>query len=259
MPDCPAIDPLVTSYVDGELSAAQRESVERHIRLCAPCRARVARERTVHDLLAARRMALGSHAPATLRARCEALTGGAPPARDPAERASRAARAWFARVAPFALAATLVLIVASAFLYQVTKGSARVMAAELTADHVKCFAMDAVLGTHQTPQAVESSLASGFDWHVELPKQPERVGLELVGCRPCLYGQGRIAHIMYRHNGQPVSLFMLPRSSRSDELMQIFGHEAAIWSVGNRTFVLIAREDESSVARLEAFVQSSVR
>ena len=47
---------------------------------------------------------------------------------------------------------------------------------------------------------------------------------------------------MYTYNGQPVSLFMLPRETRASELVQVFGHQARIWSEGDRTFVLVARE-----------------
>jgi hypothetical protein len=83
-------------------------------------------------------------------------------------------------------------------------------------------------------------------------------GLHLVGSRPCLYGEGRIAHIMYRHEGRPVSLFMLPNSSRSRELVEVLGHQAAIWCVGNRTFVLVAREPRREVERLASFVQASL-
>ncbi len=37
------------------------------------------------------------------------------------------------------------------------------------------------------------------------------------------------------------------------------GHEAAVWSVGKRTFVLIAREPRQDVERLASFVQASLR
>ena len=110
--------------------------------------------------------------------------------------------------------------------------------------------------------AVEGELLAGFDWRAQLPERPERpgqAGLELVGERTCLYGKGRIAHVMYRHEGRPVSVFMLPHDVRRDEVVNIFGHHAAIWSVGNRTFVLIAREPPEAVERMASFVQASLR
>jgi hypothetical protein len=166
--------------------------------------------------------------------------------------------AWTARLAPYALAASLVTVVGGAFLYQATKRSTRIMAAELAADHVKCFAMNAALGTRQAPSAVESTMLSSFDWRMHLPADPSRAGLELVGARPCLYGEGKIAHIMYRHQGRPVSLFMLPGTERAQGLVEVLGHEAAIWCVNDRTFVLVSREPKQDVERLAAFVQSSL-
>jgi hypothetical protein len=200
-------------------------------------------------------------APGALRARCASLTRSA--RSDHASSARRAAglralRPFAARLTPLAVAATLILIVGGAFVYRVTETSPHVMAAELTADHVKCFAMNAVLRTQQSPAAVESSLASGFDWNVHLPDNAVREGLELVGSRPCLYGAGQVAHIMYRHNGRPVSLFMLPRTTRPDQLVKVLGHEAAIWTVGDRTFVLVAREARSEVERMAAFIHAAM-
>jgi anti-sigma factor RsiW len=159
---------------------------------------------------------------------------------------------------PFTLAASLVAVVGGAFVYQATDKSARVLAAELVADHAKCFAMNGMLGTHQPPATVEQSMASAFEWRMHLPENPARAGLELVGARPCLYGEGRVAHIMYRHEGHPVSLFMLPETARAEQLVEVLGHEAAIWCANNRTFVLVAREPRRDVERLASFVQASL-
>ena len=42
MPNCQAIDHLVTPFVDGELPDAERRRVEEHLRACPPCHSRVA-------------------------------------------------------------------------------------------------------------------------------------------------------------------------------------------------------------------------
>jgi anti-sigma factor RsiW len=132
------------------------------------------------------------------------------------------------------------------------------MAAELTADHVKCFAMNGAFGKHEGTAAVEASMASSFGWSMHLPGDPARADMELVGSRQCIYGEGKIAHIMYRHQGHPVSLFMLPKAARTEELVEVLGHEAKIWCVGNRTFVLVAREPRADVERMASFVQASL-
>lgn len=279
MPDCRTIDPLVTPYVDGELPPADRRRVDDHLATCPPCHSRVAAERAVRDTMGARRRDLhGACAPPSLRTACarlcsqqsavssqQAAVGRRQSTGDRSQptaalRTPHAARrtGWTTRLVPYALAASLVLLVAGAFVYQLTVHSSTVMAAELTADHLKCFAANAVLGTHDAPTAVESAMLAGFGWRVHLPDNPGQVGLELVGSRPCLYGEGEIAHVMYRHDGKPVSLFMLPKSARPEQLVEVLGHQAKIWCVGNRTFVLIAREPRADVQRLAAFVQSSL-
>jgi anti-sigma factor RsiW len=133
------------------------------------------------------------------------------------------------------------------------------MAAELTADHVKCVTMNRLLGSRQSPEAVEQAMLSEFGWRIRMPEQLRRDGLELVGSRPCLYGEGRMAHLMYRYEGRPVSIFMLPDAARPRELIDVLGHEAAIWSVDRRTFVLIAREPRADVERMASLVRASLR
>jgi anti-sigma factor RsiW len=247
---CRRIDPLVTPYVDGVLEAADRETVDRHVRLCPPCRSRLAAEREVRAALVAHRPALtAERAPAPLAARCAGVAS-------PADAAPAARRR--VRPAALAVAATLVLAVAGLALYQATASSARVMAAELTADHMKCFIIDDVLGTHHDAAQVSRAMASQFDWDVRLPPHPEEADLELVGSRPCLYAEGRIAHIMYRYHGRPVSIFMLPDTIRARQTVDVMGHEAAIWSSGGRTFVLIANESQPDLARIESFVHGAL-
>jgi anti-sigma factor RsiW len=279
MHNCDSLDPLVTPFVDGELPDADRRAVEEHLGKCPPCYSRVAAERAVHEVLRARRGALcKAEAPDSLHLRCASLvrrtdsgiertplartSNPEPSATDhgprTVHREPRTSTPFASRVAPLAMAASLVMVVGGAFLYQATDKSASVLAAQLVADHAKCFALNAALGTHQTDTVVEQSMASSFSWHMHLPSNPANEGLELVGARPCMYGEGKIAHIMYRHDGQPVSLFMLPETTRAAQLVEVLGHEAAIWCANNRTFVLVAREPRPNVEHIAQYVQASL-
>ena len=141
---------------------------------------------------------------------------------------------------PLALAASLVLVVAGAFVYEVTARSTQVMAAELTADHLKCFrVINNVLGTHHEPQAVESSMASGFDWQMHLPGTCRARSVSNWSAR----GRASTAKGSWRTSctgttGIRCRSSCCRRSARAEELVEVMGHQAAIWSVGNRTFVL---------------------
>jgi len=254
MPNCHQIESLVTPYVDDDVSAIDREVVDRHLRECPECLSRIRSELAVHDLLRKRKPVLeAACAPPALRRRCSSLGDSRAPV-------AGWMASWRPRLVPALLTASLVVVVGGAFLYELTERSARVMAMELTADHVKCFqVINNVLGTRHEPGAVESSMSSRFAWEMRLPEHPEQAGLELIGARPCLYAEGLAAHIMYRHNGEPVSVFMLPRKTRGEEQIEVLGHQAAIWSVDNRTFVLIAREPRAEVERMTAFVHGALR
>jgi len=262
MSNCKKLEPFVTPYVDGELDAARRSEVDAHLCQCPPCDSRVAAERAVRHLIQARKVALERIcAPRELRARCSQARSAAvadPHATGTLKRRAALAR-WRLPLRSFALAATLVLIVGGAFVHELTDGSSRVMCAELVVDHLKCFGIiNPVIGTNDRPEVVEGSIAS-LGWHPRLPERPEQAGLSLLGARLCLYGKGRVAHIMYLHNGHPMSVFMLPKTAKPEEVLDVMGHEAAIWSAGGRTFVLITREPRREVEQTVSYVQAALR
>ena len=96
--------------------------------------------------------------------------------------------AWRSRLMPLGIAAALFLIVGT-LVYQATSSSSKVLAAELTADHEKCFRMNKLLGTHDTAEGVERSMAS-YGWHMQMPNLDDHQDISVVGSRPCLYGEG---------------------------------------------------------------------
>ncbi len=248
MSSCASIDPLVTPYIDGELVDVERAQVEHHIRQCHHCSARVTAERAVAALCGARRTQLQQSAPPALLARCQVSCVRKPSVE------MRPRAAWRG-VAP--LAAAAVMVVAAG--WYATASSAQVIATELALDHVKCRLMNAVLGTRQTEAQVRSSVADWFGWRPELPGHPEQIGLELVGSRPCMYDHGTMAHIMYRRNGALASVYMLPGLTRPAGAARALGHEAVMWSTGDRTFVVVERSRRADVDHLASFFRASLK
>ena len=262
MSDCTSIDPHITPYIDGDIDARERLLVDEHVRVCPPCHSRVAAEQAIRQLMHTKRTELaGDTASPALRSRCAALQrqrAAFSLAGADAPRSAGLAGALRTRLVPLALAASVVAVVGGASIYVVTGRSSQVLAAELTADHVKCFGMNSIIAVKDDQAAAESTMASTFGWHMPLPDAAQRAGMELLGARVCLYGRGLAAHLMYRHHGQPVSVYMIPKMTRSDAVVDVMGHEAAIWSSGGRTFVLVAREPEADVARMTAVIQTAL-
>lgn len=259
MSECSHIDSLVTPYVDGELPPSERDAVDQHLAKCDGCRSRVAAERSMHELLGARRANLcAKSAPPDLKSRCRQTSTGPRLAPGPVPHPV-SSPSWRSRALPIAIAAMLLILIAGGALYRLTQTSVRVMAAELTADHVRCFMFYASPdGAPPDLRVVEESLAASFDWNATLPANPGEAGLTLIGARPCLYAQGRIAHIMYTYEGRPVSVFMLPDSERAQDLFDVMSHRAVAWTSDGRTFVLVASEPPETMDRIRRFVHAEL-
>ncbi len=265
MPDCSRIDALVTPFVDGELPESETRAVAGHLSACPLCRAKVAAEESIRSLMQQRRRELCACAPSALKSRCAKLAASTtadahgPRVVQMPQRVQRPAlSAWRSRLMPLGIAAALFLIVGT-LVYQATSSSSKVLAAELTAHHEKCFRMNKLLGTHDTAEGVERSMASYFGWHMQMPDLDDHQDISVVGSRPCLYGEGTTAHIMFRRNGEPVSLFMLRGTPRTSEVVEVFGHQCRIWSEGERTFVLVARSSTVPLDEVAAVVRTSIK
>jgi anti-sigma factor RsiW len=241
MASCKEIEPLVTAYVDGEANPADQVTVSSHLERCPPCRVQAERQSAARTVLRARARTLAcAEASPALRARCAAHV-------KPSARPS-------ARALPWAVAASFVL--AAVLLVTFTARSTTVLAAQLAVDHVKCFEF---VGAPTTDvHALEAKLQSGFGWHLTVPPGSAGASLTLLTARRCLYADGKIAHLLYRHHDRPVSLFVLPNVVRAPEELQVMGHEVVLWSSGRRSYVLVGRESRADLEAVAAYVKSSL-
>lgn len=247
MPSCREIDPLFAPYIDGEATPDQREIVDAHLRACPKCRHHTALQSAVRETV--RTKLCRPCAPEELRTRCRA-----------AARARWSIMGPFAttrsRLASLSMAAALLLLVGGVLLYALTRLSPTVLAAQLTLDHVKCFAV------HETTVPVdaattEQEYARAYGSGVHLPR-PAIAGLQLVAMRRCFCGEGAAAHAMYRLDGRPVSLYIIPDATRDRASTEVFGHDAVIWSKGNVTYVLLSQEPRETLERLAREMERSL-
>lgn len=246
MANCRDIDPLVTPYVDGEAPPGDQAVVATHLAACPPCRERTEAEGTAREVLRTRgRELVRACAPADLRTRCART----------ARRASDTSpvSGWRARTVPLAMAATVLLVVGITAVV-LSSRSTTVLAAQLTLDHVKCWEHvdeSARVDTRQLENRMEQRLG----WHIQVAPGSDDQGLQLVTARRCQYADSGIAHIMYRHLGRPVSLYMLPDRTLPTRKLKVMGHEAVIWSVDGRSYLLVAREPRVELERVAAYVR----
>jgi anti-sigma factor RsiW len=232
MSECRRTVDRLASYVDRLLSPSDRAEVERHLVVCLPCQTAARAEEGARTVLREKASSLRSEPlPMGLRGRCEAL------AREHAKDVP--ARSW--RLVPVSMTAVLTLFIATVVFSLATHQSDTLLAAQLTADHSKCFGLFA---GPESPIAdagrLEQMLLDDYGWDVKVPPSSPAVGVQLIGARRCLYADGRIPHVMYRVNGQDMSLFMLNGVARNDADVSALGHRSRMWSRGGTTYVLVA-------------------
>ena len=237
MPSCREIDPLVTPYVDGECTAAQRAIVDAHLAACPPCRQRAEAEANARQTLRAR--CCQPSAPEQLRHRCHKAT-------TPLGRLT-----CTYSPASLSMFAAVVIMTGGVSVYGLTRVSPTVLAAQLTLDHFKCFAVHASTVPVEA-KATEDQFAKDYGWRLHVPTAPASDHLQLVGLRRCFCGEGQAIHVMYRREGEPISLYVLPHETRESATAEVFGRDAVIWSDHETTFVLLGKEPPALMRQIAA-------
>lgn len=232
MSDCRRTVDRLAPYVDRVLPASERADVEQHLAGCPPCRGAARAEEGARAVLREKAADLQAQPlPPGLRGRCEALAS---------EHLKRTpARTW--RLIPVSITAVLTIFIATVVFSLATQQSNTLLAAQLTVDHSKCFSLFGdVEGPLPTSVDLEKMLLDDYGWAVRVPPSSAVDGVQLIGARRCLYADGRIPHVMYRVNGQDVSLFLLAGVTRNDANVVSLGHRSQIWSRDGTTYVLVA-------------------
>lgn len=256
MAQCRELDPLLAPYVDDAAEPEMRAAVDAHLSVCPPCRDRVAAERAARDLVHARRESLRVCASEALKRRCAAH--GRPPA------AVTPLRRPFIRrtIVPLSLAATLVLIVATFFL--TFSGNVEVLAAQLAADHVKCFKFSSSDTAQQLDaSALSQEWARTRGWPLTIPASAADHSLVLVDVRRCGSTDGLAAHLMYQWRGAPLSVYVMNnesrRASREQQFVETLGQDAVVWTDRGRTYAIVAHASPRELEPVVRYVRARAR
>jgi anti-sigma factor RsiW len=258
MSECRQTIDSLPPFADGLLQPDERRAIERHLAACPPCRRLADDERSGRRVLRhAASTLLVEPLPPGLQGRCEALVR--------ARQGSRAALSdmrpwWRVRLVPVLLAVVVMIFTASAFFSLATRRSDALLAAQLTADHSKCFKLFApAAGVTADPQNIEHVLSEQYGRNVHVPPSSTDDDIQLIGARRCLYGDGLVPHVMYRVHGQDVSLFVLPGTERKPDDLVTLGHRSQIWSRDGTTFVLVTPADTGDLAGASRYVMREAR
>lgn len=252
--NCAQVEEQLPRYVDGE-HVDTAAAIAAHIETCEACRASAHAQRVTRNILRARATEFSPVAPPGLRTRLIANLPQDLKASGPQD------LSWTGRLSAFATAAVVVLTLGAVLLPVATGRSTALLAAQLALDHLKCFTIDGDAdGEPIAKAAAEATLHDEFDLSVTIPAPVPSERLELMAVRRCLYGDGRAAHLMYRVNGEPVSLFILPGLTRPAAELSLFGHDEIVWTQGDRTYMLVARGGlGSDLARVASYLRTEAK
>lgn len=254
--DCEEISVGLTAVVDGGATAEQAALVNRHLESCAACRQSMQAQTTARTVLRARAAQLSVTAPPGLRTRIAATARAQRPE-------AAGVLSWRGRLSAFSAAAVVVLVLGAVLVPVVTGRSTVVLAAQMALDHLKCFVIDGDGdgdGATISKADAEALLKREYGWTMTIPASNEAVDLELLAVRHCLYGDGLAAHLLYRANGQPVSLFIMPDLVRPAAQLQVLGHDQVVWTAGDRTYMLVsAAGTTAGLARVASYLQNEAK
>lgn len=229
----------VTALVDGALAGADRAEVESHLAACDSCRAQAEEER---EIRAALRGLPSPELPEGLE--------------DRVRRRLRGVHRPSLRVVARRLLPLAAVLVAGLWL----RGSAPVVAWELSRDHDHCFSKA------KLPAEVWSSDPSVVaDWFAQrgrrLPLLPDTAGrLMLVGARRCPMPDLSFApHLYYASAQGQLSVFLVPHEVRLNDhfAARSRGNAVALVRVGGSLLGIVA-EDPDDVAEFVSRLRTSV-
>jgi hypothetical protein len=254
---CRDVEDNLAGWADGDhVNAA---AIAAHLETCEACRASAHAQSVARAVLRARAAELSPLAPPGLRTRIVANSPQDLKTLGPQD------LSWGGRLTAFAVAAMFVLTVGAVLLPVTTIRSTALLAAQLALDHLKCFTIEGDAdGAPISKAQAEATLRQEYGLEVVVPAS--RPGsspherLELMAVRRCLYGDGRAAHLMYRLDGEPMSLFVIPGLSRPGADLSLFGHDQVVWTEGDRTYMLVARGGlRDQLARVAPYLRAEAK
>lgn len=242
--NCKELEDLLSPYLDGELDAAQRSDVERHLEGCPACQRTLKQLSMMHEALQA--PALRHHASDTLQQRIKMRL------RDEEIRAAR--RTW-PRWA--AVAATVVIAAALTWNFLPRGNGPAPDVDDAMVDAAVDVQQDAVKDGHlvELKSADAKAVQAWFSGKLAyVPPVPDlsAKGFTLAGARLDTVKGVPAAALVYEHGQDVVTVFVCPAQHADSDLDTDSddGYQVAYWTQGTLSFWIVSKLDLSQVKQI---------
>jgi hypothetical protein len=163
----------------------------------------------------------------------------------------------------FSLAASVLLAVGLFVLFG-WGSSVETYAAQLSVDHLKCFAYPPDASPAPDVTLIGKYWQAHAGWGLKIDSSSVMEGLTLLGIRKCGSSRGRVAHILYRWHGEPVSVYVLnhafdrtPTAAHNHDVTRL-GEHAIVWTEHDRTYAVIADRRLPDLQRVSDYARRSI-
>ena len=97
-----------------------------------------------------------------------------------------------------------------------------------------------------------------YGWRVHVPPSSAAAGVQLIGAKRCYYAGGAVPHILYRVNGEEMSLYVLDGVERPAADLVAAGHRSRVWPRGDKTYVLVSPAAAGDMTAATRYVKQDV-
>ena len=245
--NCAEINLVLHAYVDGELDAMRSLEVQKHIKECAACAARVASLRSLHQSLAEGELAY--RAPASLHHRVRQIA--------PAAGARKESRPgygqWFWKVFALGAAAAVIALVVMRPAGISPGGQGDELISEVVSCHVR-----SLMPGHLTDvlSSDQHTVKPWFDGKVDFAPDVKDFAPQnypLVGGRLDYLDGRTVAALVYRHNKHLINVFIWPsaNSYNAGEQIETYnGYIVVRREFGGFHYYLVSDMDETGMKQL---------
>ena len=250
--NCKELEALLDPYLDGELDAAQRSSVDQHLEGCADCRHRLDDLRALHKALQS--PALRFQASDTLKQR---LRG------ELAKAAAREARPRWPRYAAAAAVFAVALTLGWVFLPLGHGGEDEndAMADAAIAEHAQALSDKHLTDLASADPAAVQSWFSGKLAYSPPVHDFAGEGYTLVGARLDHVKDEPAAALVYMHQADYVTVFVCPALKAGDTDLDAdndSGYNIVYWTKGSLSFWVVSKLDPAELKRFSESLRTSI-